>query len=81
MDMVSPLCSGRGNRRVGRCHSRNAAGTVIERTPVTETYRGVYLAWDFQYTPATEVDAIVDALVVYLSQPVVPVELMSFSVE
>jgi hypothetical protein len=60
--------------------STNAAGTAIERTPVTETYRGIYLAWDFQYTPAADRNAIVAALVSYLSQPI-PVELMSFSIE
>lgn len=61
--------------------STNAAGTAIERTPVSETYRGVYLAWDFQYTPAADRNAIVAALVGYLSEPVIPVELMSFSIE
>lgn len=61
--------------------STNAAGTFIERTVGAETYRGIYLAWDFQYTPASDVTAIVDVLIIQLSQPLLPVELMSFSVE
>ncbi len=61
--------------------STNAAGTFIERTVGAETYRGIYLAWDFVNTSAAEVNAIVDVLVVQLSQPLLPVELMSFSIE
>jgi hypothetical protein len=61
--------------------STNAAGTSIVRTVGAETYRGIYLSWDFVYTPAAAVPAIVSALVTQLSQPLLPVELMSFSIE
>lgn len=57
--------------------SSNAAGTSIE----TAVYRGIYLAWDFVYTPAADVNPIVAAIVTQLSQPLLPVELMSFSIE
>ncbi|MGD8441835.1 MAG: hypothetical protein PVG53_14985 [Holophagae bacterium] len=61
--------------------STNVAGTAIERTPVTETYRGIYLSWDFVNTSAADVNSITAAIVAYLSEPVIPVELMSFSIE
>lgn len=61
--------------------SGNAAGTYIERTVGAETYRGIYLAWDFANTTESDITAIVDVFVVQLSQPVLPVELMSFSIE
>lgn len=57
--------------------STNVAGTAIERL----SYRAIYLAWDYDHTPATEIDAITAEIATYLSEPVVPVELMSFSIE
>lgn len=63
--------------------SGNVAGTAIERTPVTEQYRAIYLAWDYVNTPSAtrDTDAITTEIVTYLSEPVIPVELMSFIVE
>lgn len=59
----------------------HAAGTAIERTPLTESYRGVYLSWDFKYTPEADRDAITAVLTSHLSEPTTPVELQSFSIE
>jgi hypothetical protein len=61
--------------------STYCAGTAIERTPTAEQYRGIYLPWDYQYTPAALVDSITTQIVTYLSEAVVPVELQSFTIE
>ncbi|MEE4273880.1 MAG: hypothetical protein V2I67_19540 [Thermoanaerobaculales bacterium] len=57
--------------------SANAAGTAVERLD----YRAIYLAWDYDSTSAAEIDAVTGVVATYLSEPVVPVELMSFSIE
>lgn len=61
--------------------SVNCSGTAIERTPTAEQYRGIYLPWDYQYTPAALRDSITTQIVTYLSEAVVPVELQSFTIE
>ncbi len=72
--------SGTNGSVIFEAPSNNAAGAIIERTVGANTYRGVYLAWDFQYTPAADLNDITDAMVGYLTG-VIPVELQSFSVE
>lgn len=61
--------------------SSNCAGTAIEELPVAEQYRGIYLAWDYFYTSAAQVDPLTTQIVAYLTEPVVPVELQSFTIE
>lgn len=61
--------------------SVNCAGTAIERTPAGEQYRGIYLAWDYAYTSAAEINPLTTQIVAYLSEAVVPVELQSFTID
>ncbi len=60
---------------------RTKAGTAIERTQVTESYRAIYLAWDYVNTSAGEIDAITTQIATYLAEAMIPVELMTFTIE